>query len=1237
MKLFPPLNLKSSLGMTAALCVAMFAARTAQATPYASCVTNSAGTIKFYINEGGANVTVTYEDGSTNANFDGITQGTNTPAGMTNFLLGTHTSYKISVTKIGSGTPSLIKSLTLSGNPRGVDVNKNVASPYFGRVYEVNGGGSPAGVYLLNPDLTYTYTNTARNGGVTTFGSGGTASGQSPYRLSVASDDSVWVGDASENGAAVYRIDPTFTTNQLALGPVGYTPTVVHGTIESRPLTTGSIAQSNLVLYTVDGELGPVYASIQVYNIGAGPLPWTNPPSYTGADVGVGGLDSIALGGNEYPGLTMGTNGLIYASNYRLNIPTPPLVQIYDTTGVTNLWNSWQPAGSPWPGGSPTGDDFQLAIAGATQGVADSAVSQDGRYLVTVNLDNGVIVCPLTNGIPNVANLITAPGTANTGNARGLALDAADNYYMSSSGLSAVQAWSIGITATAVTTGNSSGQTNFALIVPDNTVSVVATTPQASQSGPTPGVFTITRSSASTNYSQPVQVNYTLSGTVVNGASYTVSPASAASGSIIIAAGMTSTNITINPIVDGVSRPTTTVTLTLKGGSAYSTAAPTADTVSIQNIGAQVLLISSLQTPTIYKGLTNDPGYFVVTRYGDTNAATYFATNFTYSGTASGAEFTPAGVMEFDPGTIAVTNFITPLIDTTNYVGTKTVTIALAANAGYAISNNTVTVSILDNQYPPAPIIYQNPLTDPNDMTNWAVNSANNNMPNNAIDDTINFGYDLQNGDPGDYGVIPLPPNGAATALRVTVNKDSTEGSGASAGVNLYPTNVFLRGNFAVRFSMDVVEGSAASYTTEGPLFGINHTGNDTNWWTGSALVAGASPSVWSSDGVWFWTSVDGGASAGDYLEYTGLGGTNGNTGWTQIAAQSRTSYPYVFENPVPYSTTGGAGLVGNSSPAVAYYGGNGYTNAWADVEIKNASNVVTLSINKTVIYTYTNHTVWTNGFLMLGYEDPFSSVGALDGAVYYSGLTVVSLSAPTFTQQPTNFVAGVGQTATFSVVPSFPSDSYNTNGQWLLNGAPIAGATNLTYSFTVTKSSFGTYSWTINDGNFTVTSAGATLTPPPPAVVTPPANVIAAVTGSGTFSTVGQTFSGVTNYQWYTNSVPVGSATNSTFTLTGIPSAAFGWSYTVGIKDGFVTVTSTPPASLIAASSPTFSASGASAGHVSLQFSSQVGPSYVVEYKSNLLQSAWTPISTNSGTGSSIVVTPVATNSMGYYIIQLK
>src|SRR5580658_8972133 len=60
-----------------------------RATPYASCITNNAGTIQFYLNESGGNITVTYEDSSVDPNYNGTTTGLNLASGIHSFALGT--------------------------------------------------------------------------------------------------------------------------------------------------------------------------------------------------------------------------------------------------------------------------------------------------------------------------------------------------------------------------------------------------------------------------------------------------------------------------------------------------------------------------------------------------------------------------------------------------------------------------------------------------------------------------------------------------------------------------------------------------------------------------------------------------------------------------------------------------------------------------------------------------------------------------------------------------------------------------------------------------------------------------------------------------------------------------------------------------------------------------------------------------------------------------------------------
>jgi len=1317
---------KTSIVSRALLCAATMTAMAVlpsrvMATPYASEVTNSAGTIQFYLNESNAVVVVTYEDGTTNANFNGLTTGTNLLKGAQTFALGSHSSYQIAVSKGGTGTASLTATHAVAA-PRGVDVNRIVNSPNFGQVYACIStvANTNSALRRLNADMTLINTN---SGGVAWV----TGSGSSPYRLAVNDDGYVTVGDFASAHSGVWRIDPTLATNQLMLGPVSDTlgnAANSHGAIFSRPLLIGNLQSGgSAVLYSVDaGDFAFNAAqlnSILIYsNLTLANLPRTTAPDLLGPETGL----NIANLNNNYPGITY-ANGYFYASNRRDAVSTIPNVQVYESTNLTQVWNSLYNSGN---------SDYFI-ING--MGLGDGAVSPDGRFFAGIGItDNHITVCALTNGIPDASSIYTIVNSNTTSQARGVCFDAADNIYVSSSGVGGIQQWSLGLTATATTYGNAAGQTNFALALPSTSVTVTAVTNQASQSGPTIGVFTITRNSkVAGDLNSPLTVFYTLSGTATNIANYALSGGTATS--VTLAAGQATTNIIITPVVDNVSRPTLTVVLTLLANAGYSLQAPISDTVAIANIGPEYIFISSAPGSSMYKSLTNDHATFVLTRWGDTNASgnTLTVSAYTYTGAAfSGAQFTPAQPVTFNPGDVYVTNVsISPLIDTTNYVGNKTFVVGLGSGTGFAAGTNTASVTIIDNVNLPAKVLYANPLTDPNDASNWAVRSANNNMATNAIDNTIEFGYDLtaNNGESGYNGLLPLPPSGATSCLRVTVNKNI----GNSAGVNLYPTNVTFSGDYAVRFAMNIAEGNNSATTTEGPLFGINHTALDTNWWSGSALQSGwdatGTNETWTSDGVWYWICADGANASGSYFEKSGLGGTNGNTGWTTLGTGYSTSFVNIFKNPAPYSTYNVTvpmpGLPANSSPYNAAILGNPYTNAWADVEIKTVKNYVTLSINKSVIFTYTNNSVWTNGTLMLGYDDPYSSLGGADGAAYFSNLKVVRLASPLVMTQPTNLIVGAGSNATFSVVASFDSSSTATNGQWTFNGANIVGATNATYTIAaVAYANYGTYAWTVNDGNYTVTSTNATLRPPSfvittnpvaslsvaagtaaslsvaastysgvtnyqwqfnsanrtnvtsriygftagptnygsfraivndgwnyvtssVAVVTPPAPSIVSVLpatragvlgGSAAFTVTALSYSGVTNYQWLSNSVSLTGATNSTVTLTSLQTGNFGSLYTVRVSDGTTTLTSSPAVALTVAVSQPISSPGLNGSKFSLSFNTEVGPSYVIDTTTNLAPANWVPVSTNAGTGGLISVTnAISSTSQGFYRVRLQ
>jgi hypothetical protein len=53
--------------------------------------------------------------------------------------------------------------------------------------------------------------------------------------------------------------------------------------------------------------------------------------------------------------------------------------------------------------------------------------------------------------------------------------------------------------------------------------------------------------------------------------------------------------------------------------------------------------------------------------------------------------------------------------------------------------------------------------------------------------------------------------------------------------------------------------------------------------------------------------------------------------------------------------------------------------------------------------------------------------------------------------------------------------------------------------------------------------------------------------------------------------------------------------------------------------------------------YGTEIGPSYVVDFKSALTNAAWTPVRTNVGTGGLINVTNATSGSQGYFRIRLQ
>ena len=487
------------------------------ANPYASAITNDHGTIRFYLNESGAKVTVVYEDGTTNANFNGTTTGLNVPSGPTSFLLGAHTGYQIICAGTGNGTPFQISTdcgptnnapaFTGWNVPRGVDANKNPKIGYlFGRVYIGNAGTNAAkqwGIYALTPDLSAKTALGAvtANDGLMWFGqwaldaNAGSATG--PYRMTVAPDSSLYVTDYGTPGGTVWQFGPNFEYTNLVLYPVGQNQGIAAGT-HADPIgvfAQGSIATGDLKVWTFDPELGAPatailglgggggsgptlpgnYNNLFRYDIGAGPLPWNHPPNFA---VSLG-LPGINFG--QFGDVCVGADGKLIGMFRRANF-SDGNIQVFDPITGARLYDSLHDTG-----GGVMLDVFTGSSTPGTPGLGAYAgvrVSPDGRYLATATINNVIEIARLTNGIPDEGTLITIANTPSSGNSRGIAWDAADNLYVCSSGQGLLRYWSLGSSVTTISSNDFTGTNGTFTLIPNRAPTAPAVSAATRQNQP---------------------------------------------------------------------------------------------------------------------------------------------------------------------------------------------------------------------------------------------------------------------------------------------------------------------------------------------------------------------------------------------------------------------------------------------------------------------------------------------------------------------------------------------------------------------------------------------------------------------------------------------------------------------------------------------------------------------------------------------------------------------------------
>ena len=390
------------------------------------------------------------------------------------------------------------------------------------------------------------------------------------------------------------------------------------------------------------------------------------------------------------------------------------------------------------------------------------------------------------------------------------------------------------------------------------TVTVAATDANAAEAGLDPGVFTVTRTGATT---AALTVNYTVGGTATAGTDY-----QALSGSVVIAAGSASATITVTPIQDTVVEGNETVTVTLSSSASYTAGSPSTATVTIadDDVALPTVTVAATDANAAEAGL--DPGVFTVTRTGATTAA--LTVNYTVGGTATaGTDYQAlSGSVVIAAGSASATITVTPIQDTV-VEGNETVTVTLSSSASYtAGSPSTATVTIADDDVA---------------LPTVTVAATDANAAEAGLD-------------PGVFTVTRTGATTAALTVNYTVGGTATAGTdyqalsgsvviaagSASATITVTPIqDTVVEGNETVTVTLS----SSASYTAGSPSTATVTIADDD---AALPTVTTLSPNSATAGGPAFTLTVNGSNFvSGSVVQWNGAARTTTFVGATQLTA----------------------------------------------------------------------------------------------------------------------------------------------------------------------------------------------------------------------------------------------------------------------------------------------------------------------------------------------------------------
>ena len=957
-----------------------------QATPYATALTNhgTGNSIAFRLNESGivtvistnlSGTTLTNNLGNRTLGLINFTNSGNFPGAFSVIVAKTNTPGYLSGVNLqisADGTNGVSTNTLRFNSPRGVAVNTNVASPYFGRIYVANSATGTVtrlvgdGVYLLNADFSDAVGqgNIARTAGIAfTNTATGDPDANTPWRIAIGEDNNLYISDFSTNTATIYVTDPDVLTgtNVLAgLGTAGgVSPSPNHGRFCSSVIATGSTNSGNLVIYAIDSDntttLDFAPNHIMKYDVGAGPLPVDLTVGVAATNVDNSSLLNIA---GVTVDLASGPDGKFYPMQNRSDGNEGGIFVVDPAVDGSPFFptpdGAWDPV---YDSKAATFDTYGLTndILRLARGVA---ISPDGKYMGIVRDDNAIWVVSLTNGVPDLTSrrLVTTSPATSIG--RDIAFDAAGNIYTVSSGQAVMRVLSPGYTTIATTTWSPTGTTfSVTNITPANTVKIFPSIASATE-GSTDGEFTFSRTG---NASAALTVTYVISGTATRGADYATNVFGIGGGTtntVTFAAGVASTNVTIAVINDSIGELTETVSFTLLSSTNYVSANNQAATVTITDDGVDLPNVNVRALGLgFYELLTNRPAKFAVSISSPWGVD--ITANVSLTGTAaSGVDYANPNsfTLTIPAGQTTVTNTVAT-IDNAAIDADRTLiyNIVNSLDGSYTnIGAIAATNTLRNDDIAPTNALFADDF-DTDTSANYAVKSVGN------VNDAL-FSMDYStNGVP----MAPHTTNGTTRGLRLRANIVAT---GTAGGVSVTPLNLALTNDYRMRFDLwmnfngPMPGGGAGSseYFTVG--LGVSNT--RTNVTTTAGLLG--SSVVFSADG-------DGGfaEATGDFIVYTNSVSIASNI--NIYAAPSRDNFAaYYGEFGDQFAPA--AQLAAFPRQTGAANGGT-LAFAWHDVIITKRGYTYTWTIDGLPIATMNYPTPTVSNNFSLGYQDINTSV----------------------------------------------------------------------------------------------------------------------------------------------------------------------------------------------------------------------------------------------------------------------